>query len=66
MSIKQPAKIVKCSDTCDDHFYRDRCLTCAPWWDTYYRCPAHNTKLKESGYCSDCKKYYQIDEEQPC
>lgn len=55
--MKQLAKMDRCSDICDDHAYRDNCLMCAPWWDTYYRCPNDNNKLKKSGYCDQCKKY---------
>lgn len=44
--------------------YLDHCWTCAPWWGRYYVCPTHSIKLKESGYCRMCKKYYIINDSQ--
>lgn len=42
------------------HSMRDACYGCAPYWEQYPVCPIHGEKLKKSGYCRECGKYYEI------
>lgn len=34
------------------------CWTCAPYWRFVPVCPTHKRKLKASGFCKDCRKFY--------
>ncbi len=61
MTSKQEAVIVKCCEDKNEHAYRDNCWNCAPFWYEIPTCPTHKRKLKRSGYCKDCKKYYQTE-----
>ncbi len=48
------------------HDMRDGCTTCAPWWEDVPLCPLHRTKLRQSGYCVKCRKFYDLRREVAC
>lgn len=39
---------------------RDFCGNCAPYWWDIPICSLHEKKVKASGYCEDCKKFYDL------
>lgn len=68
---KQNAVYVKCGNGNEaDHMNYDNCWFCAPYWIDIATCPIMHKrfganelvrmKLKSSGYCKDCKKYYNL------
>ena len=46
-----------------DHSMRDYCWSCAPFWERIPLCPTHHRKLRSSGYCQDCRKFYNLEED---
>lgn len=46
---------------CEHEPHTDNCWRCAPWWGKVYVCPNDGAKLKKSGYCGFCKKYYEVE-----
>jgi hypothetical protein len=64
---KPPAQAVECSGEAHKGPYGgyiDHCFVCIPYWGTYPICPEHGEKLRESGYCRTCRKYYYMGEGQ--
>lgn len=59
---KEKAIIKNCPMHEDASIEVDNCLFCAPFWYRIPICPKHKKKLTYSGYCRDCKKYYDISE----
>lgn len=57
---KIEAKMVTCGTSEAEHNNLDNCWSCAPYWWIIPVCPTHNWKLKESGWCKKCKKYYKM------
>jgi len=62
--MKQKAKYVECWGS--HEWWVDSCSICAPFWKDIPCCPIHTDgkvyrKLAESGYCSKCKKYYEVE-----
>lgn len=64
---KPKAVWVECAGVTNDgdygHSMRDFCSSCAPYWAEFPICPTNHvlqTKLKESGYCKKCKKFYDV------
>ena len=43
-----------------EHAMRDYCWTCAPFWGLFPVCPTDHTKLAQSGYCRQCRKFYTL------
>lgn len=41
-----------------EHYMRDGCSSCAPYWERFPICPTHRRKLPTSGWCKDCRKFY--------
>ena len=64
---KPMAEWITCnSDTPEGRFQHtmlDYCWDCAPYWWNIPICPTHRTKLKESGFCKHCRKYYNKDKQ---
>ena len=62
--MKPKAEIVKCNGEAHNPAVAgciDNCMICMPFWEWYPICPTHRIKLKHSGYCKKCKRYYQYD-----
>lgn len=59
--MKQEAVIVKCDPDEGEHMLQDNCLRCAPFWYLIPTCPTHRRKLQSSGFCKDCRKYYDTN-----
>lgn len=59
---KAMAEVDKCTNytSSHEHSMRDYCWTCAPYWDIVPLCPTHRRKLATSGYCKDCRRYYDM------
>lgn len=60
--MKPFATMVPCPGVINEgvygHYMRDGCSSCAPYWEQYPTCPTHQLKLKPTGWCSACKKFY--------
>ena len=48
------------SDGRAGHAMRDHCWNCAPFWETIPTCPKDGSKLRTTGYCRTCRKFYAI------
>jgi len=61
---KIKAIYVDCAGVVNDgesgHMMRDYCSSCAPFWARIPTCPINNKKLTIKGFCSTCRKYYDI------
>jgi hypothetical protein len=55
--IMKPAIIFPC----EHEAHTEHCWNCAPWWGKLYVCPVHISKLNKSGFCIQCKKYYEVE-----
>jgi len=64
-SMKQEALVKQCvpDKEIGIHAMNDFCPRCAPFWLQIPFCPKHQNKLKSSGYCVECKKFYSISKE---
>lgn len=60
--MKTNAKWVTCGSNESEHSYNDNCWGCAPFWWNIPVCPTHNEKLNVSGFCKECKKFYNLKE----
>ncbi len=60
---RRPAVMVSCPGLQDGvyaHSMRDYCWSCAPFWEHIPTCTDGHGKLKTSGYCRTCRKFYII------
>lgn len=39
----------------------DHCMVCLPYWEIIPTCPADGAKLRDTGYCTVCRKLYAMD-----
>jgi hypothetical protein len=57
--MKPQAKIIMCNgEAHQPGIDYDHCMICLPFWGKIPTCPAHLTKLNQTGYCKGCKMYY--------
>lgn len=57
------AEFTGSGNTEGEHSYQDNCWSCAPYWWKLPTCPTHKRKLNTSGFCKECKKFYNIKKE---
>lgn len=61
--MKREAIVIDCASGEElQHAMLDYCTTCAPFWRFFPICPVDRSKLRETGYCKKCRKFYKVTE----
>lgn len=59
---KVKAEWKKCCGEAHTNPYIDNCMVCMPYWEFYPICPIHKYKLRDKGWCKECRKHYKVEE----
>lgn len=50
------------NDGIANHYMRDNCWNCAPFWEVYPVCPSDKKTLTPNGYCKMCRKHFDLSD----
>jgi hypothetical protein len=61
----RPADWIECPEMLrvgeDEHYERQDCEACAPFWEVYAVCPDCEMCLTYKGYCRKCDESFDLD-----